>query len=262
MLVVHDLIALEHPEFCSLGNRLQMQWLLARSARHASLCLCPSDYVANKLRQLLDIPASRLAVAPWGVDYQVFATSLPPPKLATLPPGQPYFLFVGNLEPKKNLTALLQAYSTVADSTGAALVLAGRYGWRCAALARSLRHWSGPGKVIWLGRVSQPQLIALYQHALALVLPSWTEGFGLPVLEAMAAGTPVLHSDHPALRETAGGAGRDFPPDAPDRLADLMRQLAASSTLREEMRVQGRERAKLCPWGKWGQQAAQLVQNL
>ena len=259
LLVVHDLIALEHPEFCSLANRMQMRFLLPQSARRARYCLCPSAYVADSLRNILNIPATRLQVVPWGVDYPAFATPSTTPLPEPLQAGLPYFLFVGNIEPKKNLETLLKAYSRIADSTGTALVVAGRYGWNCSSLAKNLRHWPGPGQVFWLGRVAQPLLVTLYQHALACIMPSWTEGFGLPVLEAMAAGTPVLHSNHPALQETAGGAGREFAPDSPDCLADLMLQLAGSPALRREMIIQGQERARLCPWKNWGRQAAQIA---
>jgi len=223
VLNVHDIIALEHPELCSRLNLWHMRLLLAASIRRAAVNVTTTQHVADRVKAVLGIPGERLAVVPLGVDSAHFSIPSPEP-----PRERPYLLFVGNIEPKKGLETLLDAYARTAASLGLDLVLAGRPGWRCEPLLARLRQWCGPGRVTLLGRVSDAALVRLYQDAWAFVFPSRCEGFGMPLLEAMEAGTPVLHSDHPAVCEVAGGAGLSFPVGDGEALAQVLRRLHAS----------------------------------
>ena len=110
-----------------------------------------------------------------------------------------------------------------------------------------------------LGRVPASDLPGLYQHAWAFVFPSIAEGFGLPVLEAMAAGTPVIHSDHPALLETVAGAGLPFPTADVSGLASSLLRLRDSTALQGELRERGRRRAASMPWRCWGEQVSSVL---
>jgi glycosyltransferase involved in cell wall biosynthesis len=244
VLNVHDIIALERPELCSRPNVWHMRLLLARSIRRAVMNVTTTAHVADRVRTLLGIPAERLAVVPLGVDATRFSTP------AGQPPSdpRPYLLFVGNIEPKKGLEALLDAYARIAPALGLDLVLAGRPGWRCEKLLERLRRWCGPGRVVLAGRVSDEELVRLYQGAWAFVFPSLCEGFGLPVLEAMAAGAPVIHSNHPAVREVVGSAGVVFPVGDGEALAKALRHLNASPNLRNELVAAGRLRAAQFTW--------------
>ena len=255
LLNVHDIIALEAPELCALANVWQMRLLLPASIRRATKCLVPTRHVADRLIAVLGVPAAKIEVAPWGVDYEYFCRPAEAPR--TVP--KRYFFFVGNIEPKKNLPLLLEAYSRAAQRSGCALVIAGRAAWKSGPVVQALRSWHGPGEVLWLGRVEDRELPGLYQGAQALVMPSLHEGFGLPVLEAMAAGCPVLHSRQPALLEVAGGASRSFPADDAEALQRLLEQIATDEALREELRSAGQERARALPWRRWGRQAAELL---
>ena len=102
---------------------------------------------------------------------------------------------------------MLEAYAEVAASHDVDLVLAGKEGWRCDRQMSAIRNWSGPGRIIHPGYIPRSFMPTLMAGAEALVMPSTVEGFGLPVLEAMAVGTAVVHSDHPVLMETSGGHG-------------------------------------------------------
>jgi glycosyltransferase involved in cell wall biosynthesis len=251
LLNVHDIIALEHPELCSWTNRLHMNQLLIPSIRAARLNLVSATAVADQLRQRLGIPATRIAVNPLGVEFNVFATPTPlPAELQTLL-TKPYLLFVSNLEPKKGIGVLLQAYAKIAESCKLDLVIAGRPAWKCQTELEAIRHWRQPGRIHLLGPVPDAWLPALYQQAAAFVFPSITEGFGLPVLEAMAAGTPVLHSDHPVIRETAGNAGLAFRTGDAADLADKIVSLQNSPALRQELVAVGKARAQGLSWQRW-----------
>ncbi len=258
LLNVHDIIALEAAELCSWGNAWQMRCLLPGSVRRATQCLVPTQHVAERLMTLLGVAAKKIEVAPWGVDFERFHTAT----RCTFPIPERYFLFVGNIEPKKNLPLLLSAYSQAAASCRCSLLIVGRAAWKSSPVVQALRPWRGAGKVLWLGRVSDANLTGLYQRALALVMPSLHEGFGLPVLEAMAAGCPVLHSQQPALLEVAGGAGLAFTTTADDELRTLLVRIATDESLRADLRTAGWQRARALPWSRWGQQAAEALLSL
>ena len=259
LLNVHDIIALEYPQWCSFQNVCHMRALLPGSIRRAAKCLVPTRHVAQRLQAVLGVPFRKIEIVPWGVDYQRFSTVS---QLLEFELPENYFLFVGNLEPKKNLEFLLKAYADSAQQCQCALVIIGRAGWKCTSLQQTLRNWSGPGQVRWLGRVPDPVVTAVYQKAKALIMPSLEEGFGLPILEAMASGIPVLHSNHPALVEVAAGAGLAFSPYDSNELADLMKNIAGNSALREELRQAGQQRAQKATWNNWGRQSANILQNM
>jgi glycosyltransferase involved in cell wall biosynthesis len=262
VLNVHDVIALDRPDLCAWDNRLHMRVLLPGSARRAAACIVSTNHVAERLRQRLGIPAERIHVLPLGVDAERFARPAARSARDCLRDGRPYLLFVGNIEPKKDVGTLLDAYAASTVAASVDLVVAGRAAWKCGAVVRRLSHWSGPGRVHWLGRVEAEELPGLMQHALALVMPSVEEGFGLPVLEAMAAGTPVIHSDQPALCEAADGAGMAFTRQDPRELATFLTEVASDAVRRCDMVAAGRARAAALPWRRWGEGAVAILRQV
>ena len=253
LLNVHDVIALMRPELCSCRNLLQMRLLLALSIRKAARIIVSTEHVANQVKRLFS--GSKITVSPLGIDYGHFAKGGGPlPSLA----GRRYYLFVGNIEPKKGLFTLLAAF--LKNDSSAKLVLAGRLGWKCSGLVEIIRRF--PQRIIWLGRVADEELPALYANAEAFVMPSIEEGFGLPVLEAMAAGVPVIHSSSPALLEVAGGAALEFEVGSADSLANAIRRLERSTALRQELVEAGRKRASQFSWRARAEVSAALLKEL
>jgi glycosyltransferase involved in cell wall biosynthesis len=195
VVTVHDLAFLDRPEFLAPAQR-DLPDLVRRSVARAAMVCTPSSAVAQQVTCRLSIPAEQIVVTPLGVDSSWFDAAAPTEALRTrlgLPPR--YLLFVGAAQPRKGLDVLLDAH---ASQPGLApLVLAGPPGWG-PTLPTSAR-------VRTVGYLDEADVRCVVAGAIALVVPSREEGFGLPVLEAMAAGVPVVCSDLPALREIAGG---------------------------------------------------------
>ncbi|MEO8537741.1 MAG: glycosyltransferase family 1 protein, partial [Betaproteobacteria bacterium] len=207
---LYDAIPLSHPGWANPYLRSLKNWLLRKCAQSADAVIAISRAAVADLVEHYAIPASRIRVIPLGVDHQWFVR--PPDRHidATLrehrlTPG--YFLHVGTLQPRKNLAALVTAYERLPAGVQAQrqLVLVGKYGWGVEALRDGLRARPPGGRVVWVDYVSGEALRSLYYGAGAFVFPSLAEGFGLPVIEALAVGLPVIVSRIPALTEIAEG---------------------------------------------------------
>jgi glycosyltransferase involved in cell wall biosynthesis len=240
VLTVHDLSPLEHPEWFAsrfaLWYRLLWSVLIPRVRR----ILVPSQFVKERLTA--NFGPRPITVIPEGVDLAFFRPDAPG---GTLQLPEKYVLFVGSLSPRKNVTGLLQAWRRISSEfPDIWLVIAGSKGANFSALP----HGDEPERVHFCGYVPDADLPALYAGAMLLVLPSLQEGFGLPILEAMACGTPVLASDGGALPETMGNAGMIFALSDPGGLTDAMTILLRNPDLRAELRRAGQEHASKHSW--------------
>ena len=263
-VTVHDLAWLDHPGTVEWSRRAYYRAMVPRSLRAASLLMVNSEATkAEVVRHFPDL-ADRLRKTPWGTPSWVHeAMGQGPDRLGT---ASPYFLFVGSLEPRKNLVGLLKAYARLIRDEGPAdlpdLVLAGPTGWKDREIRRQLAELVSTGKVRSLGYCTREQLFVCYQEALALVFPSLHEGFGLPILEAMAAGLPVLTSDRGAMREVAGGAALLVDPDSRDDLMAGLRRLGYDPALRDRLRTAGFERAAEHDWADTARLTAEAYREL
>jgi glycosyltransferase involved in cell wall biosynthesis len=233
VVTIHDLTYLRYPEMVTDASA-RYRHLVPQALRRGAVVCAPTAAVATEVAAEYGLGADRLVVTPLGVDERWRHPTPPDPTwLAThnLPPR--YLLFAGNREPRKNLPTLLAAYRelisnrvvgvgngpTATEGAGTAtvptLVLVGPQGWGKTLDTAGLP----PDKVRTLGYLPEPDLVGLVAGAAALVLPSLYEGFGLPALEALACGTPVVASDLPALREVLGDQAELVPADDPAALA-------------------------------------------
>jgi len=220
------------------GYRLPQpyEWLERRAARAAGLVLTLSESARSDLEAVLGLPREKIRI-----------THLGAPPLDPAPsPKEPYFLFVGGTEKRKNLGAVLDAFAGSLD--GYELRVVG--GYKVSPVHDARREQTG---VRWLGHVTDDELVTLYRHATALVFPSRYEGFGLPVLEAMARRTPVIASDRSSIPEVARGAAILLDPDDLDGLRDAMRRVAGDAGLREDLVRRG---AAVVPGFTWAATAA------
>jgi glycosyltransferase involved in cell wall biosynthesis len=246
VVTVHDLAFEAFPNaFPQMWRRLYRAGTRA-AARRADAILVPSHATADDLRAFTDVDPAKVHVTPLAATVLPDAPD-PAVALERLGVTGPYLLFVGTLEPRKNVVALIRAYRQVAPDVAHALVLAGPDGWLIDETERELAR-SGPGAILRLGRVDDADLDALYRGADAFAYPSAYEGFGLPVLEAMVRGVPVVTSDVPALRELAGDAALLAPPGDVAELAEALARVLTDAALAADLRDRGTARAASYSW--------------
>jgi glycosyltransferase involved in cell wall biosynthesis len=238
-LTIHDLSPLEHPEWF---NRRYSAWyrsFLPTLAKRVRVIFTPSEYVKQKVISRFGV--KNVVVAPNGVDASVFH---PEAKQTTFELPSKYILFVGSLQPRKNLDGLLRAWQQIKDEfRDAWLMVAGG----TENVFRALK-FPGDDRVRFLNYVDESDLPGLYANAALFVLPSLDEGFGLPALEAMACGTPVIVSNGGALPEVVGDAGLIFDLAAPDTLTDAMRVCLRDENLRNSLIAKGLTRVVKYSW--------------
>ena len=251
---VHDVIPLILPETFTLRHRLVARAALARVRRKADLVIVPSLAVKDDVERRLGLPADRVVVTPEGCEPRFRpAAARTVAEVAAryrLPPR--YLLAVGVQDPRKNLTALLQAFARLRRhgdiDAGVQLVLAGTQGRLAAPLARTVRTLGLESAVVLPGFIDDDDLPAVYSGAAVFVFPSLYEGFGLPVLEAMACGAPVVTSNAASMAEVAGEAAMLVDPRDVAGLAAAVAQALHDERLRERLRGAGLARARQFSW--------------
>jgi len=240
VLTIHDLSPLEHPEWFHASFAAWYRLLLPILARRVGGVFTPSEHVKQKVIRRFGI--TEVHVTPNGVNHSVFH---PGAKQARFDLPKNYVLFVGTLEPRKNLGQLLQVWDEIRDNFREMwLMIVGVAGnvFKSIHVARNME------RVQFLGYVDDQTLAGLYANASLFVLPSQDEGFGLPALEAMASGTPVIASDGGALPEVVGDAGMMFCLSDPDILKNTLTACLSNAGLRTELRRKGLERAQKFSW--------------
>ena len=204
---LYDAIPLLRPEWANARLRTIKNRLMRASAHAADLVIAISKASAREIVEGYGIARDRIRVIPLGVDENWFDQHTDKASIfhAENRIVGKYFLSVGTLQPRKDVSTLLLAYESLPEEVRAThqLVIVGRYGWGVPELRKRLRAASPSGRIVWLEHVDDAQLGALYSRATALVFPSLGEGFGLPLLEALAAGVPVICSELPVFREVA-----------------------------------------------------------
>jgi glycosyltransferase involved in cell wall biosynthesis len=242
VLVLHDLAAFRHPEAYSPTYLRYQRVLLPALARRARRVITVSEFSKTELVDLLHLEPAEVLVIPEGVGEQFAPQPAAQLDLVKAHYGleRPYVVTLGTVSTRKNLGALSEAARALAER-GIELVLAGSDRGYLRAPDVSLRR---------LGYVAEERLAALYAGALALVLPSRYEGFGLPCLEAMACGTPVVAARSGALPETVGDAAVLIDAGDAEGFASALLSLAGDATARERMVAAGRERAAAFPWSR------------
>lgn len=242
VVTVHDLAFLRSPELFPPRWRMLYRAGLRAAARRADLVITPSRATADDLLDRTGIDDARVRVTP-------LAAALPHGTgRASVALPERYVLSVGTLEPRKNLARLVRAYRRAAASgLDHALVLAGPRGWRSGELDRELAA-GGAGDIVVLGALGADDLDAAYRGASAFAYPSLLEGFGLPVLEAMARGVPVVASTDRAIGEVGGGAILAVDPLDENAIADALLAVVSDRTLAARLAREGRERAAGFTW--------------
>ncbi|HTX30976.1 MAG TPA: glycosyltransferase family 1 protein [Solirubrobacteraceae bacterium] len=252
VLVLHDLAALRHPEAYSPTYVRYQRLMLPALAGRARLLITVSEFSKAELLELLDLDPADVLVIPEGVGEEFTPQSEEPVLRTRYGLERPYVLTLGTVSARKNLGVLATAARALAER-GVDLVLAGSDRGYLRAPEVALRR---------LGYVAEELLPALYSEAVALVMPSRYEGFGLPCLEAMACGTPVVAARSGALPETVAEAGVLVDPGDPSAFAEALLGLVDDEAARERLVAAGRRRAGAFPWSRTAELTDEAIAQL
>ncbi|WP_040666692.1 glycosyltransferase family 4 protein [Nitrolancea hollandica] len=251
IVTIHDLSYLITPEFAFPNLRRYLSQAVPRTLERVSRIVAVSQTTANDLSERYRIDPGRIAVIPNGVDPMFRPTDPDEARqtIARLGVREPYVLIVGTIEPRKNHQALLRAFEQVHTANPeVSLVIAGSPGWLSESIMDAIGRHAQRLPVQHLRNVDDAALPALYARSIALVYPSWYEGFGLPVVEAMACGTAVITSDRGATAEVAGDGALLVSPDDTGSIARAMAQVYGDPELRARLIEHGIDRAKEFSW--------------
>jgi glycosyltransferase involved in cell wall biosynthesis len=248
VVTVHDLTLVTHPEWHEAAKVRYFGWALRRAVAAADRVLCVSATTAADLVEHLGVAAERVDVTPLGTDLVPASEDEVARLRARLDLQGPYLLGLGTHEPRKDLPTLVRAFAALARELPHTLVLAGLAGWGSGALAGAVAASGVAERVRLTGYVPERDKAALLSGADLLAYPSRYEGFGLPVLEAMACGTPVVTTTGGSLPEVAGDAALLVPPGDAQQLAAAVLKLLGDQAARADQARRGRARAAAFTW--------------
>jgi glycosyltransferase involved in cell wall biosynthesis len=249
----HDLIPLEHPEWFSPKFSAWYSWLLPRLARRVSHIIAVSQFTKSRIVERLGVPPGKVTVVLNGIDARFYPR--PSGEISQLRQSlglgeDPYVLCTGAFVERKNTPRLLRSWERICGSLPENIKLLITGGNGTGGLFSSFRIGQLPRNVCAAGYIPDDQLPALYSGAIAFVYPSLYEGFGLPPLEAMACGTPVLTSNVTALPEVVGDAGLLVDPTSEEAIANGLLELLQSEPTRDRLRQKGLERVESLSWDR------------
>jgi glycosyltransferase involved in cell wall biosynthesis len=249
VVTIYDLSFIHYPQVLTAARRLYLRLFTRLTCQRARRVLAISHSTAQDVVTSLGIPAERVDVAAPGYDTQRFRP-LPADEISAFRQRQGlparFWLFIGTLEPRKNLVTLLEAYARLPQRLP--LVLGGGKGWQYAPIFETIERYQLADDVRWVGYIPAEDLALWYNSAEVFVFPSVFEGFGLPVLEAMACGTPVIVSDASSLPEAAGAAGYLVPPHAIDAWAAALDMARTDAQWRAAASARGLQEAQRYSW--------------
>jgi len=248
---VHDLIAVKYPELFGWKQALYLKWALKYACTRSSRVLTNSEATRADIVATYGTSPDRIVVSglgPGNVVARVDPASVSDQDLHALGlPWERFLLAIGTLEPRKNLDRLIEAMPLLADP-GLGLAIAGGRGWKESVIFTQVQRLGIADRIVFLGYVEDADLARLLARTEAFVFPSLYEGFGMPILEAMLAGAPVLASARPAMEEVGGAAARYFDPTSPSSIAAAIGEVTSDPGLVQSMQEAGPVRAERFTW--------------
>ena len=265
VVTVHDMVYFDHPETLNRKFAAWYRFLLPRLVRRVRAVITVSDFIKERVIARTGLAPGKIFVVPNGVGPQFRPEAIAGRDYAVQQLGIPncrYILSLGSVEPRKNILRLLHSWERIHNAIpdDVWLVVAGGEGNR--AIFRNRRFGSLPPRVHFSGRIPDEILPALIAGAIGVAYPSIYEGFGLPALEAMASGVPVLAGSCPALAEVVGDAGILIDPLDEEAISDALRRLIEDEHLRRQMRDRGLARAERFSWDKAARSTWDVLQQV
>jgi glycosyltransferase involved in cell wall biosynthesis len=257
-VTIHDALHLARPDWVrGAHRRIYARAMFRQLRKRTSAIICDSRFTADELTRHAGIKAERVEVIHLGVDESWFVDV----RSVSRHP-RPYFIYVGNVKPHKNLMGLLEAFAQASADLPHDLLIVGKKEGFISGDSRAIARGGKLGdRVRFTGEVADATLRDYVANAEALILPSHYEGFGLPALEAMAAGCPALVSRAASLPEVCGDAALYFDQHSSAEIANRLRQIVGDKVLRREMVAAGRERARLFTWERCASQTGEVLQR-
>jgi glycosyltransferase involved in cell wall biosynthesis len=262
--VVHDVSFRRHPEWFSPRDRVVLTLGVGGTVRRAAAVVTLSEFSKREIAATCAVPIDRIHVTPLAAGPEFTIEGGDDAAVhARYGLRRPYLLAVGNLQPRKNLSRLIEAFNRLQARRDFRhdLVIVGTAKWG-GAIGSVIDHHALSDRVKPIGYVSTSDLPAIYRGAELFVYPSLYEGFGLPVLEAMACGTPVLASKGSAIPETAGSAARLIDTESVSELADGIAELCSQPKLRAQLREQGLARSRMFTWEQTASQTLDIFHRV
>ena len=269
VLTIHDILFESNPEFFPKFHRRLLKFFVPISAKRSHRIISVSEFTRKQIIKYYNIPPEKITVIHEGASRQFgpiknkdFIYS----QLTRYGIRKKYVLFVGRIEPRKNVTGLLEAFNHMRrrDKRDLCLVIVGNQDriFQSTELTTSIKDMQVNSDVIFTGGVSEEDLSVLYNGAEVLAYPAFAEGFGLPVLEAMACGTPVVTSNTTSLPEIAGDAALLVNPYSAREIGECLERVLRDSELRRELSRKGLQRAKKFRWREASQKTIQLYREV
>lgn len=264
----HDVAFLRLPQVYNWSALKYQEFAIKFAIRHAKKIIVVSEFTKNELIDFFKISAGRIAVVTNGYDsesYKIIEDRGAVTKvLEKYKITEPYILYTGRLELKKNTPGLIKAFKILKKNYNQPLklILVGQPGFGFEKVAKAIAESDLQNDVVMPGYVAREDLPYLMSGARAFVFPSFYEGFGIPVLEAMACGTPVVASGIPALREVAGEAAYLVDPYFPENIAEGINRVLTDKHLRENLKIRGLDRAKQFSWEKCARETWKVLESL
>jgi glycosyltransferase involved in cell wall biosynthesis len=267
VVTIHDLSCFVYPQYHTEANYQFVTRNVHQAARRASFIIADSENTKREIMRFLHVPEEKIGVIYLAAEERYnekrsleFITQVKKKYHIQ----KPYFLTVGSLEPRKNLATALMAFKALLEirRIDYQFVVIGGKGWKNESFYQLLKKLRIDDHLVFTGYVPEEDLPALYQGAEIFVYPSFYEGFGLPVLEAMASGTPVITSNTSSLPEVAGDAALLVNPKEVFEIYEAMEALITNPSLRKELRGKGLDQSKKFSWEKTARQTLEIYQKV
>ncbi len=257
---------IEHPELFPPAIRLRLTTLTNRAIAKSALIVCISDHIRQVVRERYGVSEDRMAVTHLGASDAFRALDKEQSRRfvrETYGINRPYFLFCGRWERRKNIVRIIEAFARfrAESKIDMQLVFSGERTWAAEEADNIIRKYELQADVVDLGKSPMSELPKLYAGAVALAYPSLWEGFGLPIVESMACGTPVITSNNSSMKEIGGDAAILVNPESVDEIAEAMYTIAADTSLQQDLREKGLARAAQFTWSNTARQTLALYER-
>lgn len=265
---IHDVSFIDHPEYFTGFRRRQLELTVARTARTAARIITGSEFSRSAIATAYSLDPERITVVPDAASpfYRVVNREASLKRVGEIFHFEgPFVLSVGDLQPRKNHIGLIEAFSRLIKSQPKLphrLVIAGQDTWFGERVREAARNSGVGDRITFTGFVSDEDLLRLYNACDCFVFPSFYEGFGIPILEAMACGRAVACANTSAMPEVADGAGLLFDPERPDEIARALRDILIDGELRSRMERLGLQRAATFSWQKSAQMTLRVYEQV